>query len=87
VHQVDIAHPINPEARKMIEEKIIQAYQSEFDKIREGIAQQVGEPVGDEEFEEYEEAELGEGPGPHHAPSPDPAPPVDPAAPPATPLP
>jgi len=82
VHQVDIAHPINPEARKLIEEKIIQAYQSEFDKIRDGIAQQVGEPVGDEEFEEYEEAEMGENP-----PSPASPPPADPLNPPAPPIP
>lgn len=58
--QVDIAHPINPEARKMIEEKILQAYQNEFDKVRQGIAQQVGEPVGDEEFEDMDEPETPE---------------------------
>lgn len=60
VLQVDIAHPINPEARKMIEEKILQAYQNEFDKVRHGIAQQVGEPVGDEEFEDLDEPALVE---------------------------
>lgn len=52
VLQVDVAHPINPESRKAIEEKILQAYRSEFEKIRETIARQVGEPVGGEEFED-----------------------------------
>jgi stage V sporulation protein G len=60
VLQVDIAHPINPEARRMIEEKILQAYQNEFERVRRGIAQQVGEPVGAAEFEDLEDPDLAE---------------------------
>jgi stage V sporulation protein G len=37
--QVDIAHPINPETRKMLEEKVIAAYQQEFEKSQQAMAQ------------------------------------------------
>lgn len=61
VLQVDIAHPIQPETRKKIEEKILEAYQREFDRIREDIAAQIGEPVGGQELrDEIEEPEAAD---------------------------
>lgn len=38
VFHVDIAHPITREMRQSIEEKIIKAYQEEFEKYRQSVA-------------------------------------------------
>lgn len=37
IMQVDVAHPINPETRGMIEKKVIEAYEREFNKYKESL--------------------------------------------------
>ena len=45
--QVDVAHPINPETRKMIEDKVIQAYEVEFEKFRQAEQAAQGQAISD----------------------------------------
>jgi stage V sporulation protein G len=45
VLQVDVAHPINPETRKLIEDKVIAAYEAEFEKFRQAAQAAQGEAI------------------------------------------
>ncbi len=83
VLQVDVAHPINPEMRKTIEEKVIAAYDAEDAKFRQAAVQAQGQAISqvrdavrgiagfadDEEDFDFEEVEET-----HAAPAPTPEP-------------
>lgn len=99
VLQVDVAHPINPDTRKMIEEKVIAAFDAEFEKFRQAAQAAQGEAIGqvqnairaaggfdedDFDSEDFEEGETQASTAPAPAPAPAPEPaPAEPAAPPA----
>jgi stage V sporulation protein G len=89
VLQVDVAHPINPETRKMIEEKVIAAYDAEYAKFNEAARAAQGEAIGqvqnairaaggfdDDDFdsEDFEETETHASTAPAPAPAPAPVP-------------
>jgi stage V sporulation protein G len=99
VLQVDVAHPINPEARKMIEDKIIAAYDVEYDKIRQAAVAAQGEAITqvqnairvsgaiDDEFEleDFDDVPTQAPSSAPPAPQPEPStpPPPEPALPPS----
>lgn len=96
VLQVDVAHPINPETRKMIEDKVVQAYEAEFEKFRQAAQAAQGEAItqvqnairtaggfeDDLEPEDFEETQTTLAPM-GEPPAPPPPAPAEPAAPPA----
>jgi stage V sporulation protein G len=97
VLQVDVAHPINPEMRKMIEDKVVAAYEAEFEKFRQATQAAQGEAISqvqnairtvggfdDDDFdsEEFEETQAAPPPAPSPSPEPAPTPPA-PETPPA----
>jgi stage V sporulation protein G len=100
VLQVDVAHPINPETRKMIEEKVVAAYDVEAQKQQEALQAAQGEAISqvqnairsaggfadedDVDLEDFEETQAG---APAAAPAPEPSPVSSPAPGETTPVP
>ncbi len=76
---VDVAHPINTACREMIQKTVLAAYESEIERVEEGLSAQreyqhetLDEAL--EEYEEEEEEEEEEAEAPPETSAPEPAP-------------